>query len=70
MLYSALVDQNEPKSEQGTIWKVKKKFHPGNQSIVHFVDLIETNKKVYEADSPRSLLGPVEAKFLASGSKK
>ena len=48
----------------------KKKFHPGNQSIVHFVDLIETNKKVYEADSPRSLLGPVEAKFLASGSKK
>ena len=39
----------------------KKKFHPGNQSIVHFVDLIETNKKVYEADSPRSLLGPVEA---------
>ena len=39
----------------------KKKFHPGNQSIVHFVDLIETNKKVYEADSPRSLFGPVEA---------
>ena len=47
-----------------------KKFHPGNQSIVHFVDLIETNKKVYEADSPRSLLGPVEAKYLASGFKE
>ena len=39
----------------------KKKFHPGNQSIVHFVDLIEKNKKEYEADSPRSILGPVEA---------
>jgi len=32
----------------------------GSQSIVSFVDLVEANKKVYEAFSPRSLLGFVE----------
>jgi len=31
----------------------------GSQSKVHFVDLVETNKKLCEG--PRSLLGPVEA---------
>ena len=29
--------------------------------IVYFVDLVEANKRVCEADSPRSLLGPEEA---------
>jgi len=45
---------------------VKTKFHPGNQAIVHFVDLIETKKKVYEVDSPKSLLGPVRVKLKVS----
>ena len=39
----------------------KKNLIIGSQSIVHFVDLVETNKKVYEGNFPRSLLGPVEA---------
>jgi len=33
----------------------------GSQSKVHFVDLVETNKKLCEGNLPRSLLGPVEA---------
>jgi len=32
----------------------------GNQSKVHFVDLVRTNKKYYEGYFPRSLLGPKE----------
>ena len=42
----------------------KKKFYPYNQSKVHFVDLVETNKEVYEGNFPRSLLCLQRIKFF------